>query len=54
MCSKLKKGQKNMVHVSLIFFGDVLSRKNVYEACSVKNYGSVVQMPLFDNFYYFW
>jgi hypothetical protein len=38
MCSKLKEGQKNMVPVSLIFFGDVLSRKNVYEACSMKKY----------------
>jgi hypothetical protein len=54
MCSKLKKGQKNMVPVSLIFFSDVLSRKNVYEACSMKNYGSVVQMPLIDDFCYFW
>jgi hypothetical protein len=54
MCSKLKKGQKNMVPVSLIFFSGVLSRKNIYVACSVKNYCSVVQMPLIDDFYYFW
>jgi hypothetical protein len=54
MCSKLKKGQKNMGPVSLIFLGDVLSRKNVYQACSVKKYCSVVQMPLIDDFCYFW
>jgi hypothetical protein len=38
MCSKLKKDQKNMVPISLVSLGDVLSRKNVYEASSVKNY----------------
>jgi hypothetical protein len=38
MCSKLKKDQKNMVLVSLVSFGDVLSRKNVFEVCSMKNY----------------
>jgi hypothetical protein len=27
-----------MVPVSLVFFSDVLSRKNVYDACSMKKY----------------
>jgi hypothetical protein len=42
-----------MVPILLIFFSDVLSRKNVYEACSMKNYCSVVQMPLIDDFLLF-
>jgi hypothetical protein len=54
MCSKLKKDQKNTVPISLVFFSDVLSRKNVFEVCSVKNYCGVVQMPLIDDFCYFW
>jgi hypothetical protein len=53
MCSKYNNDEKNVVLVSLVFLSDVLSKKNVCEACPVKNYWSVVQMPLIDDFCYF-
>jgi hypothetical protein len=42
-----------MVPISLVFFSDVLSRKNVFDVCSMKNYWGVVQMPLIDDFLLF-
>jgi hypothetical protein len=42
-----------VILVALIFISDVLSRKNISEACSVRNFWSVVQMLLIDNLCYF-
>jgi hypothetical protein len=43
-----------MVLVALVLFSDLLSRKNICDACSVKKYGCVVQVPLIDDLCYFW
>jgi hypothetical protein len=53
MSSKWNIDQKNMVSVSLVFFSDVLSGKNMCHTCSVERYSGVVQVPLIGDFCYF-
>jgi hypothetical protein len=43
-----------MVLVLLVFFSDVISRKNICDSCSVEKYWGVVQVPLIGDFCYFW